>query len=92
MPEQLTTGAPGASAGVPPGGRVAADGSPLPSLGLTDADFGDDRGSDGAAGGKPAEYKAELPADLKLPEGVSFKFDDRDAVHGEILVEAEFRT
>jgi hypothetical protein len=33
-------------------------------------------------------YKAELPADLKLPAGVEIKYDDRDPVHGEALAEA----
>jgi hypothetical protein len=62
--------------GAPTGGNGGA--------GLSDADFGDN----GASGKSAVEYKAELPADLKLPDGVSFKFDDKDPVHGDALAEA----
>jgi hypothetical protein len=73
-------GAPGAPPSFQPGARVAADASP----GLTDADFGDD------APGRTAsmEFKVEFPTDLKLPDGIEIKYDDRDPVHGPILAEA----
>jgi hypothetical protein len=72
---------PNSPAGFQPG-RVAAD--PAPSTGLTDADFGD-----GAPGRTAStEFKAELPADLKLPDGIEIKYDDRDPVHGQVLLEA----
>lgn len=33
-------------------------------------------------------YRAELPKELKLPEGVGFKFDDADPIMGSVLREA----
>lgn len=36
----------------------------------------------------PEAYKAELPKDLKLPQGVDFKFDDKDPLLGPVLAEA----
>jgi hypothetical protein len=75
---------PGVVLSTPPAGPAGARGAADPTPGFTDADFGD-----GTSSGKPAvEYKAELPADLKLPEGVEIKFNDRDPVHGEVLAEA----
>jgi hypothetical protein len=37
---------------------------------------------------KPSDYKLDLPADLKLPEGVSFKFDAKDPIKGPALESA----
>lgn len=37
---------------------------------------------------KDGDYKAELPADFKPPEGVTIKFDDKDPIRGPILAEA----
>ena len=36
-----------------------------------------------------ADYKLELPADLKLPEGVAVKIDPNDPIHGSALVAAQ---
>jgi hypothetical protein len=58
---------PAPSPGAPP---AAADRS------LSDTDFGDH----GASGKpeKPELYKAELPSDFALPQGVEYRFDDKD--------------
>jgi hypothetical protein len=37
---------------------------------------------------KPADYKLELPADFKAPEGVTFKFNDKDPIRGPVLTSA----
>ena len=38
---------------------------------------------------KPEDYKFDLPADLKLPEGVSFAFNLKDPLKGPILANAQ---
>jgi hypothetical protein len=37
---------------------------------------------------KPADYKLELPADFKAPEGVTFTFNEKDPIKGPVLTSA----
>lgn len=37
---------------------------------------------------KPADYKLDLPADLRLPEGVSMKFNEKDPLKGAAIAAA----